>query len=106
MNENKYKCNIKYNGRILNLSENIKMNGLTNLIELDLSYYENISGITALSSLINLEKLNLYMTNIDSIEPLKELIKLKELDLSYSKVSDFSPLSSLVNLEILELENV
>jgi len=90
-----------YNTQVSDISA---LSGLTNLEELYLSY-TNVSDISALSGLTNLEVLGLSNTQVSDISALSGLTNLKELDLSYTNVSDISALSGLTNLKELDLYN-
>lgn len=70
---------------------------------LDLSDNQ-ISDISSLENLINLEKLELSDNEIKDISPLQNLKNLKELNLKCDEFTDISPLANLVNLEYLGLE--
>ena len=74
--------------------------------EISLAYYRTITGdISSLSSLTNLQKLNLWYTSISGdISSLSSLTNLQELNLQDTFVSgDISSLSSLTNLQKLNL---
>ena len=77
---------------------------LVDLEELDLSG-TNITDITPLKDLAKLKILLLYGTNIADITPLKDLVKLERLNLSATKITDLTPLKDLANLERLYLDN-
>ena len=81
------------------------LSGLTTLTNLDLSGNENLRDISALSDLKALTKLNLsHNRNLTDLSPLSNLIELTELDLSFhSMLTDISALSGLTNLKILNL---
>jgi len=67
--------------------------------------WEDITDITPLEELINLNSLNLYKNKIYNIAPLKKLLQLKELILNDNNIYDINSLKHLVNLHTLELAN-
>ena len=73
------------------------------LTELDLAE-RDISDISPLAGLINLEDLNLNDNNISDISPLAGLTNLERLYLGANKISDISALAGLSNLEWLDLD--
>ena len=76
--------------------------GLENLQALKLNY-NRITDISPLSGLVNLQRLELHANQIVDISPLAGLIRLQDLRLKSNEVVDISPLSGLVNLQHLEL---
>ena len=81
---------------------------LNNEKKLDLSEkgLSNISDISALANLTNLQTLNLSGNNISDISALRSLTNLqtlKTLHLSGNKISDISALANLTNLQTLDL---
>ena len=60
----------------------------------------DVSDISPLSGLTNLEALVLSNTNVVNLSPLSGLTRLKALELGITKISDISPLSGLTNLEM------
>jgi Leucine-rich repeat (LRR) protein len=62
-----------------------------------------ISDISPLSALTNLEELWLHCNQIIDISPLSELTNLKQLDLAANQITDITPLESLTNLQSLIL---
>lgn len=85
----------------------------TNLTKLDLSWalqngedtFADVE-ISGLSTLTNLEYLQLACVNVSDISPLSNLTSLKGLVLWGDKrIEDISPLASLTNLEAVELKN-
>ena len=75
---------------------------MTNLKTLDLPH-NNISDISALSTLTNLYWLRLGSNNISDISPLATLTNLNTLYLHNNHISDISALSTLTNLYWLDL---
>ena len=81
---------------------------LNNEKKLDLSEkgLSNISDISALANLTNLQTLNLSGNSISDIGALANLTNLTELNLSGNKIiSDISALGNLTNLQTLNLSN-
>ena len=76
--------------------------GLENLQVLKLND-NRITDISPLSGLVNLQHLELQNNQIVDISPLAGLIGLRDLRLTRNEVVDISPLSGLVNLRYLEL---
>ena len=76
---------------------------LESLTYLDLTE-KNISDISVLSGLTNLETLWLWGNNITDISALSGLTNLEWLDLDENNISDISALSGLTNLEGLSLD--
>jgi hypothetical protein len=81
-----------------NISDLSPLASLTNLQRLYLRF-NNINDLSPLSGLTNLEYLNLEINNISDLSPLASLTNLTELDLSQNNITDLSPLSGLTNLE-------
>lgn len=80
------------------------LSSLLNLETLDLSSNHQITDISALSSLLNLKTLDLSSNRqITDISALSSLITLKSLDLRTTQITDISALSGLQNLETLSL---
>ena len=77
---------------------------LTQLEELNIGQ-SKIADISSLSNLKNLRKLELFETNITDISALSGLTKLEFLDCSKTKIKDLSPISELENLKVLYLNN-
>ena len=74
-----------------------------NLTSLDIRSSSNVSDISALANLTELETLNLPSDDVSDISALANLTKLKRLNLRFTDVSDVSPLQNLTNLEDLRL---
>ena len=72
------------------------------IISLDCSNRE-IVGISAISSLTNLQSLNMLSNQISDINPLSVLTSLKELLLHNNQITNINPLSNLINLQELTL---
>ncbi len=79
-----------------------------NLVELHLgeSYScNNITDISPLSSLTNLQRLDLACNNITDISPLSNLTNLKDLSLRDNDIADVRALSYLTEIENLNISN-
>ncbi len=89
----------------LNLRDNRFSNlspiaGLVQLRRLELDHNTQLSDLSPLGRLINLEYLN-FSYNVSDLSPLAGLINLEYLHFTDTNVSDFSPLAGLINLESL-----
>jgi len=82
------------------ISDLSSLTGLTNLERLYLSNNQ-ISDLSPLTELTNLEWLDLSGNPITDLSPLKGLTNLKRLFFSNNPISDLSPLAGLTNLEFL-----
>ena len=65
----------------------------------------NISDISPLAGLDNLETLSLVGHDITDIEPISRLANLVDLDLSWNYITDLNPLKGLIQLESLKLSS-
>ena len=83
------------------------LSGLAELTQLEWLVLVNnqISDITPLANLKRLEHLNLDANVIKDVSPLAQLTKLEVLYLENNIISDVSPLAGLTNLERLDLRN-
>jgi internalin A len=81
-----------------------EISSLTNLEFLNLSY-NNIKDVTPIASLINLKGLYLHNNKIMYFSQLASLTKLKWLNLESNKIADVTPILSFVNLKNLYLTN-
>ena len=90
--------------RGLNLTDISELAKLTNLQKLDLRD-NKISDISALSELSNLTWLCLWNNKVSDVRPLMSLTQLTYLDLDGNQVSDVSSLSMLTGLKKLWLSN-
>lgn len=88
-----------------NITDISKLSSLVNLNYLDLCYNKNISDISVLSSLNKLETLYLHVNNISDISALRGLSNLTTLEISNNKISDISALKDLNNLKSLYITN-
>ena len=75
----------------------------TDLRALDLGHWDNISDISEIRNLKNLEILIISDNSISDLTPLTELKHLKYMDLRYNKITDVSPLTELHELQFLEV---
>ena len=81
----------------------------TGLKYLDLGHNDELSDLSFVSSMPELEVLIIAMTNISDLSPLANCPKLEYLEIQETPVSDLSPLASctgLHHLNICNLENV
>ena len=76
----------------------------TNLTSLSLNRNYYITDISAISNLTGLTELNLSYIHINNTSALSNLTDLIELDLSYNNITDIGGLSNLTNLTKLSLE--
>ncbi len=65
--------------------------------------HNQISDVSPLEELVNLENLNLVSNQITDVSPLAKLTNLRILDLKNNQITDVSPLAGLVNLQFLWL---
>ena len=91
-------------GNYYQLTDISPLASLTNLEVLVIDNH-NISDITALNNLVNLVDLSLSENNISDITPLRGLKNLRYLSLCVNQLSDLSPLSGLLALERLHLSH-
>jgi len=87
------------NSKITNLDA---LEGLTNLHTLFIPGNRELSDITGLKGLENLEALWLGESKVGDLSPLKDLKKIKVLRVNSTKVSDLSPIKNLKNVEELD----
>jgi hypothetical protein len=88
--------------RDLQISDLTPLKGLTNLETLWLRN-NKISDLSPLKGLTNLEALWLGGNQITDVSPLKELTNLKVLRLGGNQITDVSPFKGLTNLRVLVL---
>ena len=69
----------------------------------DSANLNQVSDLTPLAGLINLESLVLDTNQISDLTPLAGLTNLWALNLSHNQISDLTPMSGLLNLEFLHL---
>ena len=92
------------------IADNTNVSDLTplkNLINLQQLIIDNTStnDLTPLERIVNLKQLSIFKTKITNLKPLEKLIGLKTLDLRWNNISDLSGLENLENLKILKLFN-
>lgn len=81
----------------------------TKLKYLDLGHNDDLSDLSFVSTMPELEVLIIAMTNISDLSPLTNCPKLEYLEIQETPVADLSPLASCMNLahlNICNLENV
>lgn len=95
---------ISVEGVDADISDISALKNLTNLQSLNLSK-NKISEIGALRNLKNLTSLDLQKNSISDISALSSLNKLKSLTLDHNDISDISALSGLTSLTMLSVQN-
>lgn len=78
---------------------------LPNLKVLILACNINLTDITPVGSLVNLEYLELFKNHIRDISPLANCKKLLDLNVCFNNIQDYTPLEELENLERLWIYN-
>ena len=73
------------------------------LKELHLHKNEELSDLSPLIDLQNLQKLYVSYTQIVDLSPLKNLQNLQQLEAFYTQIADLSPLKNLHNLQLLNV---
>ncbi|CAL6005765.1 leucine-rich_repeat protein [Hexamita inflata] len=90
----------------INQFQNLKELDLPGNEGLDLSLLQDLTQITSLKFLAQLEKLNMNHCELNKIDVLRYLTNLKELDLGDNdRIDDITPLGNLLQLRILNLEH-
>ncbi|HCK99997.1 MAG TPA: hypothetical protein DHW42_07850 [Candidatus Marinimicrobia bacterium] len=79
---------------------------LTNLIELNLSFNQNICDISPLVKLIQLKYLYLNANGITDISPLANMTQLIVLELYFNPIENINAVESMTNLEVLTLNGL
>lgn len=74
---------------------------LSSLEDLDLRY-NRISNIDEISKLTHLKRLNLENNKISDLSPVNSLQTLKKLEVAYNDISDLTPVMSMNKLELLD----
>ncbi|WP_204106787.1 MULTISPECIES: leucine-rich repeat domain-containing protein [Spirulina sp. CCY15215] len=83
---------------------NIKLSILNNL--LGLSLLDNqVSDLTPLASLIQLDSLDLSNNQIEDVSLLANMSRLQFLELQDNRIQDVSPLAQLVDIRIINLDD-
>lgn len=81
------------------------LDGLTQLKELTLQCFEQVTDASAIGSLSNLEKLDIYTRSIDNLDFLYKLDKLKSLTINNgSEIKSLLPIAGLPELSALNFE--
>ncbi|CAL6005771.1 leucine-rich_repeat protein [Hexamita inflata] len=90
----------------INQFQNLKELDLSGSQRIDLSLLQDLTQITSLKFLAQLEKLNMNNCNLNNINVLRYLTNLKELDLGDNdRIDDITPLGNLLQLRILNLQH-
>lgn len=79
---------------------------LTNLIELNLSFNQNICDILPLGKLIQLKYLYLNANGITDISPLANITQLIVLELYFNPIENINAVESMTDLEVLTLNGL
>ena len=77
--------------------------GLTNLRRLDMRISPDVTDLSPLSTLKNLEYLNIWGTGVQDLTPLIGLSKLTEIDAKMAHISDLAPLLKMKQLKRIDL---
>jgi Leucine-rich repeat (LRR) protein len=91
--------------RCCNLENITVISSLKNLEILNLDGNQNLVDISCLSNLLNLKDLDLMDCWIDNLKPLSNLTCLIKLCLFENNINSVEFLSNLINLEFLVMEN-
>jgi hypothetical protein len=67
---------------------------------------ENVSDITYITSLINLESLDISFTHVDTVEPLLNCKSLQKLNISGTRIKNIIPLKNLPQLDSVSMWNL
>lgn len=81
----------------------ISLNAIFDGSSLDLSFYSDLSDISALAAWPNLTFVDLSYTQVSDVAPLQALSALRTLSLQYTSVSNIQLLAGLKSLESLNL---
>ena len=87
------------------LADATPLAGLTQLTELSLNSNPNLANFDALSTLVNLTRLDAASTGISSATAIGSMTKLTYLDLYLDKIVDISPLQGLLQLQTVALNS-
>lgn len=66
---------------------------------------QNISDLTGLEYMTNIEHLNLFFNQISDLTPISDLTKITYLSLGDNNISDLTPISNMTGLQSLFLHN-
>ena len=69
-------------------------------------YNDNITDLSPLAELKNLQALRISNTKVSDLSPLSSMMNLQQIWIEFSPVSDLSPLVSLPSLREIHIENV
>ena len=98
--------NLKYLGMSLSrITDLSPMANLKSLVKLQIDQNHNISDISPLAGLTQLEWINMEVNNISDITPLTNLTKMTYLNVMFNPITDISSLKNMKNLEVLLLSN-
>lgn len=86
-----------YDGSVLQYCTKVKY--------LDLGHNDDLSDISFVASMPDLEVLIIAMTNVSDLSPLANCPKMEYLEIQETEISDLSPLSGLTNLAHLNICN-
>jgi internalin A len=78
---------------------------LTWLKELNLSNNRDLSELSTIKNLVQLQILNISNTKVSDLSPVKDLTQLQILYVSNTQVSDLAPIKNLAQLQILYVYN-
>ena len=82
-----------------------QLHQIINIRNVDLENNENITDLSPLKMLYNLETLNVAGCNINNLEALEGLKNLRELNIDNTTIKSLQPLSKLAKLNLLRCEN-
>lgn len=91
---------------LTNLNGIKNLSGLNSLTRFLLSRNMNLTDITGLSRLPNVEYLEICDMDVESFNELSKMTSLKTLSLINTNIDDFTPVGKLTQLETLYAENV
>ncbi len=83
-----------------------KLKYCTDVKYMDLGHNEQLSDVSFLEYMTELETAILALTAIEDIEPIRHCTKLNFLEIFTTEIKDISPLEDLVNLEYLNISNI
>lgn len=102
LSELKYYKNLKkLSLKNCGLRDTSQLAGITGLVSLDLSNNKNLEDLTGISGMEELVNLDLRETAVSDIGVLKNLKSLKSVDIGYTLVEDTSPLMGCSGIEVL-----
>jgi hypothetical protein len=67
---------------------------------------ENVSDMTYIKNMINLQSLDISFTYVDTVEPLLDCNSLQKLNISGTLIKDIKPLKNLLKLDLLSMWNL